>query len=255
MNWLSQAREKYPLPHEEDEKLTQVMIASVLLTCLVSIICCVILALLHGTPLLTAPTNGWAADVANALAVGWPASLAIGAATAALMLAVASLSEKALWRSPERREDVFEIRQGLNGEIPRLPFWKVALIMAGVGCVEEAGFRYAVIGVVMFVAEPALGFPAAAVIAVVTSSIVFAVMHVQYRSPYAIGLVGALGVILGTVYAATGMLTAVVVAHALYDIGNVAFEARKMLRDDDYFHGKAPVNAVEEEMQRALRGE
>ncbi|MEC4271804.1 CPBP family glutamic-type intramembrane protease [Adlercreutzia sp. R25] len=231
------------------------MVASVLLTCLIAIACCIILALLRGTPLFEALTNGWAADLAQALAVGWPISVAVGIVLAAAMLAVAFTAEKVFWHRPDVREDIYAIRQGLNGEIPRLALWKVTCVMVGVGCVEEAGFRYAATGVIMFIAEPALGFPAAAVIAVAASSAVFAIMHVQYRSPCALGLVGLLGVMLGAVYVATGMLTAVIVAHALYDIGNVSLEARKMLRDPDYFHGEAPVNAVEEEMERALKGE
>lgn len=255
MSWFSKAREKYPLPEEEDAKLTQIMVASVLLTCLIAIACCIILALLHGTPLFEALTNGWAADLAQALAIGWPLSLALDIVLAGAMLAVAFIGEKIFWRSPDMRENVYEIRQGLNGEIPRLAFWKMACTMVGVGCVEEAGFRYAAIGTIMVIAEPMLGFPVAATIAVVASSAVFAIMHVQYRSPYALGLVGFLGVMLGTVYVTTSMLTAVIIAHALYDIGNVSLEARKMLRDPDYFHGEAPTNAVAEEMERALKGE
>lgn len=231
------------------------MVASVLLTCLIAIACCIILALLRGTPLFEALTNGWAANLARALAIGWPISVAVGIVLAGAMLAVAFIAEKIFWRQPDERENIYEIRRGLNGEIPRLALWKVACTMVGVGCVEEAGFRYAAIGVITFIAEPALGFPVAAVIAVAASSAMFAIMHVQYRSPYALGLVGLLGVMLGTVYATTGMLTAVIIAHALYDIGNVSFEARKMLRDADYFHGEAPINAVEEEMERALKGE
>lgn len=231
------------------------MVASVLLTCLIAIACCIILALLRGTSLFEAFTNGWAADLARALTVGWPISVAVGVVLAGAMLAVALVGEKISWRRPDMREGIYEIRQGPNGEIPRLALWKVACIMVGVGCVEEAGFRYAAIGVIMFIAEPALGFPIAAVIAVAASSAVFAIMHVQYHSPYALGLVGLLGVMLGTVYVTTGMLAAVIIAHALYDIGNVSFEARKMLHEADYFHGEAPINAVAEEMERALKGE
>ena len=49
----------------------------------------------------------------------------------------------------EWRESLLEMREGLNGELPRVAAWKTPLLMLAVAAVEETGFRYAVIGVVM----------------------------------------------------------------------------------------------------------
>lgn len=256
MDVFERARRKFPLPAEEEQQLTQILLASILLTTLAAIIVSVILECLEGMELLQAATGGWAAGVAEALKADWPSSLAVGVALAALMLAVNHLVEKAALRTEKGRAAVAEVRRGINGEMARLPLWKVAALMVGVGCAEETAFRYALIGVFMAPGVEVLGFPAAAVLAVGASTLVFTLMHTQYHDPYATGTVAALGVILGTAYVLTGALTAVIVAHALYDFTLMTKEARRMVQDPDYFGagGEAPVNAVQEEYNRLRKG-
>ncbi|NBJ66013.1 CPBP family glutamic-type intramembrane protease [Adlercreutzia caecimuris] len=257
MTWIDKARAKYPLPVEEEGLLVNVVLASVLLTLLAAMACSMMLSVLQGANLWDALTFSWAAGIADALKVGWPWSLALGAGLGAVLLAVNALGERAILHGPrdEWRESLLEMREGLNGELPRVAAWKTPLLMLAVAAVEETGFRYAVIGVVMVVAEPAVGFLPAAVVAVGASAAVFAVMHFQYRG-YATVLVGVLGLLLGIAYIATGALLAVIVAHWIYDVGVVFNEAHKMTRDPHYFpSGNAPENAVEEELQRATSGE
>jgi membrane protease YdiL (CAAX protease family) len=239
MTWIDKARAKYPLPVEEEGLLVNVVLASVLLTLLAAMACSMMLSVLQGANLWDALTFSWAAGIADALKVGWPWSLALGAGLGAVLLAVNALGERAILHGPrdEWRESLLEMREGLNGELPRVAAWKTPLLMLAVAAVEETGFRYAVIGVVMVVAEPAVGFLPAAVVAVGASAAVFAVMHFQYRG-YATMLVGVLGLLFGIVYVATGALLAVIVAHWIYDVGVVFNEARKMTRDPHYFPRK-----------------
>ena len=256
MDVFEKARERFPLPAEEEQQLTQIMLASILLTTLAAIVGSVILEWLKGMDLLQAATGGWAAGVAEALKVDWPASLAMGAALAVLMLAVNRLVETVAQRTEKGRAAVIEMRQGISGEMPRLPLWKEAGLMIGVGCAEETAFRYALIGVFMAPGVEVLGFPGAAVLAVAASTLVFTLMHRQYRDPYATGTIVLLGVILGTAYVLAGALTAVIVAHTLYDFILMVKEARRMATDPDYFGvgSEAPVNAVQEEYDRLTKG-
>lgn len=253
MDVFAKAREKFPLPQEEEGRLTQVLVGSVLATTVAAIICTIVLCCLRGEDLWQAVTNGWARAWADALAIGWPWSLACAIALAALMFAIDRAAEGLAWRTAKGREEVLEVRRGLSGEIARLPLGKIAPLMLGVGCAEEVGFRFAVIGVVMVVAEPVLGFAGAAIIAVIASTAVFTLMHTQYHCLYANLVVTTIGLLLGTFYVLTGMLAAVALAHALYDFGITAFEARRMARDPDYFQGEAPVNAVKDEIDRQIK--
>lgn len=253
MDVFAKAREKFPLPQDEEDRLIQVLVGSVLATTVAAIICTVILCCLRGEDLGYAATNGWAAAWADALAVGWPWSLAWAIVLAILMFAIDRAAEGLAWRTAKGREEVLDIRRGLNGEIARLPLGKIAPLMFGVGCAEEAGFRFAIIGVVMAVAEPSLGFAGAAAVAVIASAAVFTLMHTQYRCLYANLEITILGLLQGTFYALTGMLATVALAHALYDFGVLALNAHRMAKDPDYFQGEAPVNAVKDEMERQLK--
>lgn len=250
MDVFAKAREKFPLPQEEESRLMQVLVGSVLATTIAAIICTIVLCCLRGEDLGHAATNGWAAAWADALAVGWPWSLACAIVLAALMFVIDRAAEWLAWRTPQGREEVLDVRRGLSGEIARLPLGKIAPLMLGVGCAEEAGFRFAVIGVVMAVAEPVLGFAGAAIIAVVASTVVFTLMHTQYHCLYANVVVSTIGLLLGAFYVLTGMLAAVALAHALYDFGVTAFEAHRTVHNPDYFEGEAPTNAVGEEVAR-----
>lgn len=257
MTWIDEARAKYPLPAEEEGLLVNVVLASAVLSMLAAIVGSIILAALQGASLGDAVTFGWADGIADALKVAWPWSLALGIGLGAVLLAVNAVGEAVALRGSRKewREAIYEMRGGLSGELPRVAAWKIPLMMLAVAAVEEVGFRYAVIGVVMAVAEPAVGFAGAAVVAVVASATVFAIMHVQYRD-YTTALIGVLGLLFGIVYVVTGALAAVIVAHWLYDVAVVFLEARKMTRDPRYFpNGHAPVNAVEEEFQKAASGE
>lgn len=253
MDVFAKAREKFPLPQEEESRLTQVLVGSALATTLAAIICTIVLCCLRGEDLWQAVTSGWAAAWADGLAVGWPWSVACAVVLALLMFAIDRVAEGLAWRTAKGREEVLEVRRGLSGEIARLPLGKIAPLMLAIGCAEEAGFRFAVIGVVMAVAEPSLGFAGAAIIAVAASTAVFTLMHTQYHCLYANLVVAAVGLLLGAFYVLTGMLAAVALAHTLYDFGVTVFEAHRMVHDPSYFQGDAPVNAVNDELEQQLK--
>lgn len=189
---------------------------------------------------------GWANEVLGALlgphfASGLLCALIVGAC----MLGFGQLAETiALRTKGALREEVYRLRQDLSGEIPRLPASTLFAILPISAFSEELLFRYGVIGILFIFFPDWMGFQAALVLAVVISSLIFMLVHEQYRSPYSMGIVFVLGCALAGVYLYSGSIIASAICHAFYNLSDVFLERRQMMRDPDYFAGKIPDNIV-----------
>lgn len=243
---MKNASEMYPLPHEE----RLLLVKSILLSDALIIVSGLVLAdvtasLEHGTWAYAQLGLGWWEGVRPALTLrGWPAMLLAPAA----LLAVFQGLHGALWSHSRRyRAQVREIRSGVNGELPRLSPALLLVLFAVVGISEEFLFRYAILGFVLFVCSGVLSLPRllSTLLAVLVSAFVFALAHVQYNNAYANVVVFAIGVFFAFLYLATGSLVVPVVAHWLYDFGDTMAERVRMTREQDYFSGEAPVEAMQ----------
>ena len=91
--------------------------------------------------------GGWARGITDSLTALPPLpTVAAGVAAAALLWTGAWLNERRALANDEGRAAVFEARRGLNGELPRLPFPALVILMAITGFAEELLYRYAAIG-------------------------------------------------------------------------------------------------------------
>ena len=231
----------YPLPSDERRALVRVVLASDALLVAVGYVLAVILALFDGT---------CPGDVPGALLWGWVECLkrALVPDFAMLWLTATLLvlswgSYLVLWRVSEGfRSCVYRIRQGMNGELPRLPLVQIAVLMALVGFAEEFAFRFGVLGVLAVLLGPVLPAWLAAALALVVSTALFTVMHSQYHDPWSLGTVCAVGLVLGAAYLLTGSLLAVWTAHSLYDFADTLMERHRMRSEPDYFRGRVPVS-------------
>ena len=176
-------------------------------------------------------------------------TLAAGMGLAAAFAVAAFLAEKRALSTEAGRQSVLKTRQGVNGELARLPFPLVIALMALTGFTEELLFRFAVMGIVMQLLAPVLPGPVVAAIALFVSSTVFWFSHVRYRDFATTVLTLGLALVLGGAFLATGSLAVVAIAHALYDIAVLAIARVQMSRDPDYFGGPAPTRAMLDQLE------
>lgn len=196
---------------------------------------------LFGGDWVLAALGGWVGAVADSLfALPWRETICWGVGIAAACCVAAIVSERRALRSEKARASVYAARQGMDGELPRLPIVVIVLLMAVTGFCEELLFRYAVIGIVCVVLSPVLSSFPASVAALFVSSLVFWLAHVRYRNLASTASVLALGFVFGVTYLVTASLGVVALAHALYDVAVMLVMRIKMVRDPDYFGGSAP---------------
>ncbi len=166
--------------------------------------------------------------------------MAAGVAAATLIWIGAWLNERRALANDEGRAAVFETRRGLNGELPRLPFPALVILMAITGFVEELLYRYAAIGLLSALIGCVLPGGIAAAIALVASSIAFWLSHGHYRNAGHAVIVTAIGLALGAAYLISGSLAVAAIAHALYDLAVLATARVQVRRNPDYFGGSPP---------------
>lgn len=177
-------------------------------------------------------------------------TLAAGIGLAAAFTLAAFLAEKRALSTEAGRQSVLKTRQGVNGELARLPFPLVIALMALTGFTEELLFRFALMGIVTQLLAPALPGPVVAAIALFVSSTVFWLSHVRYRDLTTTVLTLGLALVLGGAFLATGSLAVIAIAHALYDIAVLAIARVQMSLDPDYFGGPAPTRALLDQLER-----
>ena len=193
----------------------------------------------------------WIGMIGQSLGAQSAATTAIaGCVLAAAFTFVAYRAEKRALSTEAGRESVMRTRQGINGELARLPMPLVIVLMALTGFAEELLFRFAAMGIVMQLLAPALPGPVVAAIALFVSSSVVWLSHVRYRDLTTTVLTLGLALVLGGAFLATGSLAVIAIAHALYDIAVLAIARVQMSRDPDYFGGPAPTRALLDQLER-----
>lgn len=232
------ARERYPLPPEEQQALVNALVLSELLWLAAFWAGAVVLHGLATADWMGAIAFAWMPDLLAILRPHW-AMVAMPAAMFAVAKGIQLWGQKT---SSSFRAAKLELNQGVNGEIPRLGTGRIVLCMCLAGICEELVFRYVLIGYLLLLLSLFLPSAAATVAAVVVSTLVFWLVHFQYRNPWMGSIAFCVGLILGAGYVLSGSLLAVMFAHAAYNIAVVMADRFEMVRDPDYFGGKVPVS-------------
>lgn len=235
-------REKYPLDQAEEHALVANLLGSECLLLVLSIVgITVVEAINTGEWTWAFLEGGWASVIAKSAL----RQSALGTVSAALTLSgvLLMLSYGTEWialRTKAGRAAVMRIRQGVTGEMPRMHLAPMPLYMLLVGCAEELLFRFVLVEGLAQILLRFMPVLYAALIALVVSSLLFWLVHVQYRDFYSSALILAISLLMGVAFLATGSILVVALAHAVYDFVQVIIERWRMSRDEDYFDGKVP---------------
>lgn len=146
---------------------------------------------------------------------------------------------------PGYKRDELDLRQGLNGELILLPVPILATLVPLTNVFEETTFRGCLIPL-LAMGCTALGIDAlvSAVIAVVGSTLVFWLVHWQYRNKLSVVMTLVGGATLGTIYVISHSVLVCIIAHVVYNWFVLYFE-RMMARDNpNYFGDKQPTHYV-----------
>lgn len=197
----------------------------------------------HGLASFT--TGSWTNPIATSLQAQPPAiTCGLACVTSLVLFAYAAWSEKRGLRNEKTRTDIIASRQGIAGEIPRLPLLLIIVLMGIVGFSEELLFRFLVLGTLYAVLAPLCGSILAACISIAISSIVFCLAHILNNGSGAIATWLILGVVLGTAFVLTESLAAIAAAHAIYNIAVLVTTRIKMHHDPNYFDGSIPTRIL-----------
>lgn len=164
-------------------------------------------------------------------------TLIAGVVLGIVIFLLVDLSEKRAAKNKEMRENIIESHQGLHGEMPRLPLLVIFILMSFTGICEELLFRYALIRLILQLLSGLIGTIAAAVIAVVASTIVFCLAHTGVQGTSSLLIWTSLGLIFGITFITTNNIAIVAIAHALYDILVLLALRIQMHRDPKAFFG------------------
>jgi membrane protease YdiL (CAAX protease family) len=238
------AEQKYPLPARERRLLVQNLLANDLIF--------LVLGGLLFSLAIGMSTGDWAGAfgrrAVSALADKLSGFSWLAVAGPLAVIAALETGERFFRRHSEdsSRDDMLEIRQGMNGELPRLGLGTMLLLMITVGLAEELLFRVGIIDLARALFGLVWDGPVATAAAVALSAVVFAIVHGQYGRTWAQVTVLILGLLLDALYAHTGSYLTVAAAHALYDFANLLIERRRMTHEPDYFGGKVPDSLMSE---------
>lgn len=241
-----------PLDHQEALVLTANLLISQLILLAIGVVASIVAAGIASGDWGAAVLGfAWAGMIRQSLGALAPIpTLAAGISLAAAFTVAAFLAEKRALSTEAGRQSVLKTRQGINGELARLPFPLIIALMALTGFAEELLFRFALMGIVMQLLAPVLPGLAVAAIALFVSSAAFWFAHVRYRDLTTTVLTLLLALTLGAAFLATGSLAVVAIAHAFYDIAVLAIARIQMSRDPDYFGGPAPTRAMLDQLER-----
>ncbi len=198
-------------------------------------------ALVAGKGISSLTMFSWASPVFASL-TAQPLHVAIGAAcvTAFVLFALATWQEARGLKNENARRSIMASRQGIAGEMPRLPLLAIIALMALVGFSEELLFRFLLLGTLKNALAPLCGVAASIVVAIFLSTLAFYLAHTSSNNAGPVFTCLLLGVILGVAYVASGSLAIVAAAHALYNIAVLVSQRIEMRRNPNYFGGPIP---------------
>ncbi len=247
-NALTKPEDKYPLPEQERRAIVAEMLRSDAILLILGIILSIVATgLTSGDWHWTLVYFGWGYHLGQALTLGTQSLFALAGALsiAAVGCGFALLLDKVMWpRSESYRRDTYEMRAGINGELPRLSPALLGGLTLLVGFSEEFAFRYGLIGVLLIFFGQFFDATATALCAVLIASVLFTVIHGQYARLWERLFVAMLAIAFGLLFVASGSLLAVALSHALYDFSTVLAERYRMAHDDGYFGESEPPNNV-----------
>lgn len=181
---------------------------------------------------------GWITSLITSIqTLPLPQMLLAAVALGVVIFLVVDLSEKCAAKNEEMRQNIIESHQGLHGELPRLPILVLFIMMSFTGICEELLFRYVLIGLILQLLSGLIGTIAAAVIAVIVSTILFCFAHTGVQGTSSLLIWLSLGLVFGAVFVVTNNIAIVVIAHALYDILVLLALRIQMHRDPKTFFG------------------
>lgn len=181
---------------------------------------------------------GWITSLITSIqTLPLPQMLLAAVALGVVIFLVVDLSEKCAAKNEEMRQNIIESHQGLHGELPRLPILVLFIMMSFTGICEELLFRYVLIGLILQLLSGLIGTIAAAVIAVIVSTILFCFVHTGIQGTSSLLIWLSLGLVFGAVFVVTNNIAIVVIAHALYDILVLLALRIQMHRDPKTFFG------------------
>lgn len=193
----------------------------------------------------------WIQPIANSLTVfPIPISVAIGCTSAIIFFAVAWINERRTSKTEAGRQSIKATRQGIDGELPRLPLLALVVLFVLIGFIEELLFRYAIFNLVDVLFSQLLPAPLVLAVALLVSSLAFCLAHTRYQNLSTAAVVLAMGLLFGAVFAATNSLAIVAVAHGLYDFAVVIRKRFQIKRDPNYFDGKIPTRVLLNENEK-----
>ena len=260
---LLKPEDKYPLPARERTLLIEELLRSDALLLVAGIVLTIVFTgASSGDWFWTIVCFGWGYNLGQALTLGENPLMTIALALAIPLVAcgITTLVERLMWaRSESFRNDTYEIRHGLNGELPRLPVATLAALTALVGFSEEYAFRYGIISVLSLFFAQFFDMRLAVFASIAISAVLFAMLHTQYGRLWERLVVVVLALAFGLLLVVTGSLLAAALSHAAYDFVGLLLERRRMRLDECYFGEEpAPTNVVEklmEEISVSMKGD
>jgi membrane protease YdiL (CAAX protease family) len=242
----------YPLAPEERRMLVANVVGSDVILALSGLACGLLAAVVAGG--FEGAFGRFAEGLGLAFSIDAMGNALAGVALALLLCAIMEFVNALMFGGmTSYHDEVMRTRQGVNGELVRLPVIDLVWMMPVVGLSEELAFRYGLIGLTLALLRPLMGFEAAGTVAVVLSTVLFTLAHQQYNGLWDTSFVALYGALLGVIYTTTGSLLCVVVCHALYDFIDLLIERAHMHLEPDYFGGKVPEHALEDMVQDAMR--
>lgn len=247
----------YPLPPDERRMLIANVVASDLALALAGLACGLVAAFIEGacggSGGITGSGARFVEGLGLALMLDAGNNALAGVALALLFCAVMEFVNALMFGNfPSYTDEVMRTRQGVNGELVRLPIFDLVWMMPIVGLSEELAFRYGIVGLTLAALKPLMGFAGAGAVAVILSMALFTLAHRQYDGIWSTSFVALYGALLAIVYTTTGSLLCVAICHALYDFVDLLVERTHMYLEPDYFDGKTPDHALEDMAQEVL---
>ena len=236
---------KYPLPECERNALVWNLLSSECVLLVLGVLGSMIASAITSGDLLAGITLGWAQDIANSIKGFSAQGTALGAAVVVVaMLVFMYANEFVASRTKYGRVSIQMARNDMSGELPRMGLVRLVPLMAAAGMAEELLFRFVLLGGVARVVALFAPQWIAVLFALVVSTFLFWLAHVQYRDFYSSALTLGLSLGLGLAFIATGSVALVAIAHAVYDWAECAIEGMRMVRNPNYFDGEPPQSVM-----------